>query len=595
MTFQERVKWTTLIAVRALLGLLDLAGIATIGYIATSAALGLSQESQTSRTIDIAGFEIEPLSAANLPLTVFLVLSLFLVKAFLSVLLVRQAAFFVAKIEARASRAIADKSFGGDLGDARVRSREEMLYAIQTGAPAAFNTILNSANSFVAEGTLFLIILVGFMFADLPATVAAFLYFGAIFLLIQFFVGSLMVRAGENHAQQAVQANMAINDLVSVFRELHVTGKTEKYVDRIYRSRISSAKSTATMYFLLGMPRYIIEVSLLVGISLFILSQALSGDLMRSAGTIGIFLSGGFRLTAALLPLQNSLLAMKGAIPSAQTAHNILQLATSTRHIERSSTRANREIKETGLPFSLEFMDVSYSYPGATKPAVSGLSFTIDRGSQVAFMGPSGAGKSTIADLITGLVEPSSGTIRRSDSDREHSDTSSLGRVSYVPQRPGVVSGTILENIALGLEASEVDRNAVFEAVELAHLGPLVFELPDGVDTPLGKLQDGLSGGQMQRLGLARALYSNPGMLVMDEATSALDAESESEIQKALEGMRGKVTIVLIAHRLNTIQHADKVILIDEGKIKDSGTFKELISRNPDVERVVDLMRVEKD
>jgi ATP-binding cassette subfamily C protein len=164
-----------------------------------------------------------------------------------------------------------------------------------------------------------------------------------------------------------------------------------------------------------------------------------------------------------------------------------------------------------------------------------------------------------------------------------------------VPQRPGLVSGTILENVALGEGPETVDREKVLEALQLAHLGGLIEELPEGLDTFLGKLQDGLSGGQMQRLGLARALYTKPGLLVMDEATSALDAESEAEIQKALDDMRGKVTVVLIAHRLNTIQHADKVILVEDGQVKDSGTFKELVSRNLSVERVVDLMKVEKD
>jgi ATP-binding cassette subfamily C protein len=133
----------------------------------------------------------------------------------------------------------------------------------------------------------------------------------------------------------------------------------------------------------------------------------------------------------------------------------------------------------------------------------------------------------------------------------------------------------------------------VIAALEEAHLGPLISELPKGIDTPLGKLKDSLSGGQMQRLGLARAIYFKPSLLVMDEATSALDAESESEIQKTLEELRGKVTVVVIAHRLNTIQHADKVILVEDGKVLDSGKFKELIARNPSVERGVELMRID--
>jgi ATP-binding cassette subfamily C protein len=210
-------------------------------------------------------------------------------------------------------------------------------------------------------------------------------------------------------------------------------------------------------------------------------------------------------------------------------------------------------------------------------------------------MGPSGAGKSTIADLLCSVLTPTSGTLVRTDSSNGLGGFEELGRVSYVPQRPGLVSGTILENVALAEKEEEVSRERALEALQLANLSDLIAELTDGLDTPLGKLQDGLSGGQMQRLGLARALYTKPGLLVMDEATSALDAESEAEIQKALESMRGKVTVVLIAHRLNTIQHADQVILVEDGQVKDSGTFKELIARNPSVERVVDLMRVEKD
>ena len=147
--------------------------------------------------------------------------------------------------------------------------------------------------------------------------------------------------------------------------------------------------------------------------------------------------------------------------------------------------------------------------------------------------------------------------------------------------------------MALGVEPESVNREEVIAALRAAHLGSLIQDLPQGIDTSLGKLKDSLSGGQMQRLGLARAIYSKPNLLVMDEATSALDAESESEIQKTLGEMRGRVTVVVIAHRLNTIQHADKVILLEEGRVKDSGTFKELIARNPSVEKMVDLMRID--
>jgi ATP-binding cassette subfamily C protein len=476
-----------------------------------------------------------------------------------------------------------------------------MMYAIQAGSPAAFNVLLNAVNAFATETMLFVLICVGFLFVDPLATLAAVLYFGLIAFVMQYFVGSLMSKAGQIAAEGAVAANTAISDLLSVFRELLVLGKREKYIDGIYIARTAAANSTATQYYLSGMPRYIIEAALLVGVALFVLAQALTGDIVKSAATIGVFLSGGFRLTAALLPLQNALLTIKSVLPSARAAHEILQISRGNEAAPRKKTISKKENSRLlaeavpNSPIGIELCDVSFLYPDADHPALRNASFEVKAGTQVALMGPSGAGKSTIADLLCGVLSPSSGTIVRTDSTQDHNVFEELGRVSYVPQRPGLVTGSILENVALAEDNDEVSRDQVLSALQLANLAELIAELPEGIDTLLGKLQDGLSGGQIQRLGLARALYTKPGLLVMDEATSALDAESEAEIQKALDSMRGRVTVVLIAHRLNTIQHADKVILVEEGVVKDSGTFKELIARNPSVERVVDLMRVEKD
>ena len=600
MTPRERSRWYFLTSIRALLSILDLAGILSIGFIVTSTAIFLTSGSDPNRVLEFAGIQIPAVNAQTLPWVSAAVLVMFLSKALLSVVLTKKAAFFVATVEARAAKAIAEISFGGDLGDARRRSREEMMYAIQVGSPNAFNTLLNALNAFVTEAMLFVLICVGFLFVDPWATLAAVVYFGLIALVMQYFVGSLMTKAGKIAAKGAVQANTAISDLLSVFRELLVLGRREKYIDGIYKARVAAADSAATQLYLSGMPRYIIEAALLVGVALFVSAQALAGDIIKSAATIGVFLSGGFRLTAAMLPLQNSLLTINSALAPAKTAHDILGvLNIVSLHPSlpaNGQTETVSAIDKTGatFPIGVRFENVSFSYPDGNHPALSNASLEIEQGAQVALMGPSGAGKSTIADLLCTVLTPSTGSITRTDQSGDLSNSEKLGRVGYVPQKPGLVSGTILENIALAEEPARVDRAKVLEALRLAHLSSLIQEMPEGLDTSLGKLQDSLSGGQIQRLGLARALYTQPGLLVMDEATSALDGESEAEIQKALDAMRGRVTVVLIAHRLNTIQHADKVILVEEGQVKDSGTFKELIARNPSVERLVDLMNVEK-
>ena len=596
MTPKERSKWYLLTGLRAMLSILDLLGILAIGFVVTSTAIFLTQGSSPDRVLEFAGLSIPAVTAQTLPIVGAAILATFLAKAFLSIVITKKAAYFVATIEARAAKSIAEKVFGGDLAQARLRSREEMSYAIQFGSPAAFNYLLNYTSTVIAEGSLFVLICLGFLLVDPWATLAAVAYFGLIAFVIQYFVGTLMARAGAKAAEATVDANGAVGDLIAVFRELSVLGLKHKYIDRIYRSRVSAADSAATQTYLNGMPRYIVEAALLVGVAAFILVQALSGDIVSSAATVGVFLSGGFRLTAAMLPLQAALLSIKGFLPVAKKAHEVLFENSSSTSKPQTirTTEEESEANPSSGPLRVEFDNVSFQYAGSSESAVSRASLVIEPGQQVSFIGPSGAGKSTLADLMCGVLYPSSGNISVNGLTSEFASKSDVS-VSYVPQKPGLVSGSVAHNVALGVDESHINEAQVWKALESSHLTDVISSLPNGIHTDLGKYQDGLSGGQIQRLGLARALYSQPGLLVMDEATSALDAESESEIAKALDQMRGKVTVVLIAHRLNTVQHADKVFLIEEGQVADQGSFQELMKRNPSIDRLVQLMKVDED
>jgi ATP-binding cassette subfamily C protein len=342
----------------------------------------------------------------------------------------------------------------------------------------------------------------------------------------------------------------------------------------------------------------VVEAALLIGIALFVAVQYLTADLIAAAGTISVFVFGGFRLTAAILPLQSSILGVSSILPIATKALSILATGSSER---LGADLGRRELddwehdntKPVG-GVEVEIDDVDFSFEDSPQLVLQGISLIVTAGSQAALMGPSGAGKSTLADIMCAVLQPSGGRVLI-DGANPFSSDSKLPSISYVPQNPGLVSGTIADNVALGVSREDVNVEQVRSVLSQAHLLDVIDNLPEGINSPLGKLLDGLSGGQVQRLGLARALYSNPGLLVMDEATSALDAESEAEIQKALDGLRGKVTVVLIAHRVNTIQNADVVFLMEDGKLVDQGTFQELLKRNSSVERVVELMRVKSD
>ena len=339
----------------------------------------------------------------------------------------------------------------------------------------------------------------------------------------------------------------------------------------------------------MGMPRYIIETSLIIAISIFVIIQASNGDLASSAATVGIFLSGGLRLTSSLLPLQGALLMIKAAMPPATRALDLL----SPYIFEKEDFPHKDTISSIGSPLSVSIQNLRFAHSGATQETLTDLNLSIAAGEQAAFVGVSGAGKSTLADLILGLLEPSNGNVLVGGVNPVSLVEAHSGLVGYVPQKPGMISGTISENIALGVYPDEVDQRKLKNAVVLANLWDLIESLPQGLETDIGKRKDELSGGQLQRIGLARALYTEPKLLVMDEATSALDAESENQINIALDHMRGKVTVILIAHRLNTVQRSDRVFLIEKGRITAAGTFSELVKTNKVMKNFATLMAID--
>ena len=587
LTPKERVKYFTLVGARSLVSFLDLLGILAIGFLATSIALYVTQGSSPDRIIEFAGIVLPAVTAQTLPFVALGILLLFLAKAILSIALTRVLALFLAGIEARAARKVASTAFGEGLTQARKFSKEEIYFAVQSGSPGAFNYVLNAVGTIVAEGLLFVLVIGAFFAVDALSAVGAIVYFGLIALVIQLFIGRLLHSAATRNAEGIVDGNSAIADLSEVLREATILGKKSFFLEKLYIARVKAASSFASQFVLTGMPRYIVETALLIAIAVFVLAQSVAGDLVSAAATVGVFLSGGLRLTASLLPLQSALLTIKQAGPQAKKALDLLFIPDG-----EEETAALRKISIPEGPVSIELNKVGYLYPSAKEKTLSDLTLKVEPGQQIALIGPSGSGKSTIADLITGLLEPSEGDVLIDGRPPKSTTSEVPGRIGYVPQKPGIVAGTIMENIALGVPESQVNFELLNQAVSDAHLSEVIKQLPDGINTDLGKRRDELSGGQLQRIGLARALYSQPGLLVMDEATSALDAESENEINKALDEMRGKVTVVLIAHRLNTIQRSEQVFLISEGKIVAAGEFTELLKSNPTVQNLAKLMSV---
>jgi ATP-binding cassette subfamily C protein len=590
LTRRQRFAYFALIAARSLAGLLDVLGIVLIGVL-TGIAAG-QMGSTGSTPITLLGFTLPQLDEQGLFLLVVVVLIVFAVKAVIAISLTRALTAFIARVEAGNASKIATFLLNGSLSDVQKFSKAEVQWAVTGSTVYAFTGLLNAVATLFTEGILLILVGATFVFVNPLAALAVTAYFAIVIMLIQWVIGRSLKKAGIDSTEGTIESTGAINDTLDTFREISVLNKQKLFLDRFSVSRARVANSGGMMAFLGGMPRYVVETSLILGVVLLVGWLFLAGQLATGLVTIGVFLTGGVRIMASLLPLQNATAQMKNHVEQAKLAQGLLAQAEKadaarTEQLARPVPVIDFDARG-GLAVSVD--NVQFTHPGNDETTLHDVSLSIAAGSHVAFIGPSGAGKTTIVDILLGLVKPDSGIVTIGGVEPSLLRATTPGLISYVPQKPGIITGTIAENIALGVEPSDIDYDQVAEVIEAAHLSEFIATLPEGLQTSVGKQADALSGGQIQRLGLARALYTKPRLLILDEATSALDAGSEAFVSASLTKLGAGVTVIIIAHRLSTVQHSDAVHVVEGGTITASGKFSMLRKTVPMVAEYVKLM-----
>lgn len=594
---RQKVIYGALIAGRLTANLFDLAGIAAIGLLVMAVASG-------EIDFDLGGIyrlRIEETPPTFIALLVGAAAGAFLLKATFNLILSLALVRFMAGIEVRASRKLADYLLSGSLGDLRRFSQADIQYAVNTSTGAMYGGLLNNLANIIVESALMLMILATFVLVNPVAALLVSVYLVVVVTGIQWVIGEKLKQVGRNVNQGTIASTGAILDSVASFREVAVLKKQPFFLKRFSDARWILAKTKATEVVLRSVPRLIIEQGLMLGVLAFVTWQVLGGDVANGLASVGVFVVGSVRIIGAVMPVQNSYSTLKTTVVKAEMAQKLQQERTA-RLVDREETkralesappldsvlRQQRGEEVKGL--AIEMKNVEFTYPDAEEPVVTDINLTAEPGGFIAFIGPSGAGKTTLADLVLGLNIPQKGTVLIDGRNPLEIREKHPGLISYVPQKPGMVSGTIAQNIALGIPDEKIDEEWVWECLRLAALDEVVHGMPGGIHSSLGKQSDQLSGGQLQRLGLARALYPKPRLVILDEATSALDAGSEAAVSKNIRELGDRVTLVVIAHRLSTIQHADTVYVVDEGKIIASGPFKTLRKTVPMIEEYVRLM-----
>lgn len=430
------------------------------------------------------------------------------------------------------------------------------------------------ARSVVAVAVLTLLVVV-----DPWLAVGTFCALGAAYGLLFLRVRRGLAFAGERRVTADRDRYRAATEALTGFKEIKVLGMEEPFLERFERPSRTFARYEVRHAVIRMVPRYAFE-TIAFGGMLVIVLFALARDqgLVELLPTLGVYAFAAYRLMPALQGIFGSMAELRFSVASVETLH---------RDLERTTLAVPARKEEVApLPFraSLELRDVSFRYPGARQPLFDGFDLRIGANTSVALVGATGSGKTTVVDLLLGLLRPQSGELVVDGRPVTDADVSAWQRnVGYVPQSIYLSDDSVASNIAFGVPKKRIDMQAVERSARQAQIHDFIMdELPDGYDTGVGERGVRLSGGQRQRLGIARALYRDPDVLVLDEATSALDNVTEEEFFRAVAEIGRSKTIVMIAHRLSTVQDCDVIVVLDTGRVVAKGGYRELLAGSPE-------------
>jgi len=393
--------------------------------------------------------------------------------------------------------------------------------------------------------------------------------------LIYYYTKKYLNKIGHERLKNNELRYKTVSEAFGAAKEVKVSGLEDIYINSFSNSAQIFAKTTAYSQVIAQIPRYILESIAFGGILLIILYiLAQSGSFNEALPILTLYVFTGYRLMPAVQQIYAALTQLAVVGPSIEKLYSDFQ------DLKRESINQNNEKLEFKKDIKLD--SVFYTYPNASKFALKNANLKIDCGTTVGLIGTTGSGKTTTIDIILGLLEAQKGTLEIDGKVLTNENVRSWQKsIGYVPQNIYLADDTVAANIAFGIKSSEINFKNIEKASKMANIHEfIVDQLPKKYQTSIGERGVRLSGGQRQRIGIARAFYFNPEVLILDEATSALDNETEAVIMKNLIDNNKNVTIIIIAHRLNTLKICDKIFLLENGQLKKEGKFEELIEVN---------------
>jgi ABC-type multidrug transport system fused ATPase/permease subunit len=586
----DRRKILLVIVLQILLGIVDLIGVAIVGVLGALAVTGVQSGRSGSRvewaleTLNLDGLSFQSQVGVLGALATILLVSRTIFSAFF----VRRTYYFLARRGAKISAHLISKVLSQSLVSLNSRTNQETLYGITTGVSTVTTGILGTTVSLVSDGSLLIVMTIGLLIVDPLMAGSTLLTFSLVGILLFKLMHKRARTLGSQNAQLSIKSNEKILEVLSSYRESVVRNRRTYYFQEIGDLRYKLANTEAELSFMPNVSKYVIESTMVLGALLISAAQFATQDAPRAVATLAVFLAAGSRIAPAVLRFQQGALLIRSSLGGASPT---LDLIEEMQQIQVLDTNVDQlDLEHKGFSPKLEMSDVSFTYPNGKSAAINNVSISANVGTSIALVGPSGAGKTTLVDILLGVLNPSNGTTLISGLPPIEAVSKWPGAIAYVPQDIFISNGTIRENVSLGYPSHEATDDLVLEALQVAQLDSFVASLPLGLDTPVGDRGARLSGGQRQRLGIARAMFTKPQLLVLDEATSALDGVTEASISESINVLKGRVTLVLIAHRLSTVLNADKLAYLSEGRVISVGTFDEVRIAVPDFDVQAKLM-----
>ena len=569
---EDKKKIPFLIFVFFVLSILDLVGIGLIGpYIALVADVDTTPGflGKTAEIFDLprdGDFLLQTLS--------YVLLSVFIIKTIFVIWINKSIIQFSENQQARLKSFLMQAYQFLPYTEYIRRNSSEYIYSIQQLTSQYSGQVVLPLLRTVSDGMVALFILTLLALQNIFALILLVFLLGLMIFLNDVFFRDSLKTYGEKINKASATTIQGVREGMDGLKEIRILGK-EQYFYQIVHKNAKKQAFFGTKALTLSMaPKYMLELTMISFVVLFVLTTLLLGNNIDTLlPTLGMFGVASLRLLPAANTLIQSLIQIRYSRDSVSRLYN------DQYRLKQFSGKEDHPVSaQMPKQFQVLKLDrVSFTYPQSEFKALNEISLEIKAGESIGLIGLSGSGKTTLVDMLLGLLEPQQGSIQYNEEEVKTVLQQWRSQAAYIPQQVFLIDDTLRHNVAFGIDNDKIDNDILQESLRQSKLIEVVEQLPQGVETVLGENGVRLSGGQRQRVALARAFYHGRDVLVMDEATSALDDQTEQEIVKEIDQLKGKKTMIVIAHRLTTLKHCDRIYKLEDGRITAVGSYKELI------------------